>query len=53
MGAYPETSLKEACAKRDEARKLLALGLDPGENRKAMKAAQTAAGETFEVIARE
>ena len=49
MGTYPETSLKEACAKRDAARKQLALGIDPGENRNAMKAD----GETFEVIARE
>ena len=53
LGVYPETSLKEARAKRDEARKQLEQGIDPGENRKAMKAAQTAAGETFEVIARE
>ena len=53
LGVYPETSLAQARAKRDEARKQLALGIDPGENRKAMKAAQTADGETFEVIARE
>ena len=53
LGVYPETSLKEARAKRDEARKQLEQGIDPGENRKAMKAAQTADGETFEVIARE
>ena len=53
LGVYPETSLAQARAKRDEARKQLAQGVDPGENRKAMKAAQTADGETFEVIARE
>ncbi len=53
LGVYPETSLKEARAKRDDARKQLEQGIDPGENRKAMKAAQTADGETFEVIARE
>ena len=53
LGVYPETSLAQARAKRDEARKQLALGIDPGENRKAMKTAQTANGETFEVIARE
>ena len=45
MGTYPETSIKEVRAKRDEARKQLAQGIDPGENRKAMKAAQTADGE--------
>jgi integrase len=53
MGTYPETSLKEAREKRDEARKQLAQGIDPGENRKAKKAAQVAEGDTFEVIARE
>ncbi len=53
FGVYPDTSLKEAREKRDQARKQLAQGIDPGENRKAMKAAQTAEGETFEVIARE
>jgi len=53
FGVYPETSLKESRDKRDEARKLLAQGIDPGENRKAMKAAKTAESETFEVVARE
>jgi hypothetical protein len=53
MGVYPETGLKEARAKRDEARKLLADGVDPGETRKAMKAAKVADAETIEVIARE
>jgi hypothetical protein len=31
---YPDISLKEARARRDEARKLLANGIDPSENRK-------------------
>jgi integrase len=53
LGVYPEVSLKEARDKRDEARKLLASGVDPAENRKAMKAAQMANGETFEVVTRE
>jgi hypothetical protein len=53
FGVYPETGLKEARAKRDEARKLLTDGADPGETRKAMKAAQIADAETFEVVARE
>lgn len=53
FGVYPETGLKEARAKRDEARKLLADGVDPGETRKAIKAAQAADAETFEVVARE
>ena len=53
LGVYPETSLKDARDKRDEARKLLAQGIDPGEQRKAQKAVHTAETETFEVIARE
>ena len=53
FGVYPETSLRDARDKRDQARKQLAQGIDPGENRKAMKAAQMADGETFEVVARE
>jgi len=53
MGTYPETGLKGAREKRDEARKLLAQGIDPGEQRKAMKAAQGADAGSFEVIARE
>lgn len=54
FGAYPDTGLKEAREKRDAARKLLAAGVDPGENRKAMKASR-ALEETnsFEIIARE
>ncbi|MDD4906647.1 MAG: Arm DNA-binding domain-containing protein, partial [Methylobacter tundripaludum] len=35
LGVYPDTGLKQAREKRDEARKLLAEGIDPGENRKA------------------
>lgn len=53
LGVYPEVSLKEAREKRDEARKLLAQGIDPAANRKALKVAQVAEGETFEVVARE
>jgi len=52
MGTYPETSLKDARRKRDEARELLAQGIDPGEQRKAVKAAQSGA-DTFEAVARE
>lgn len=53
FGVYPETGLKDARDKRDDARKLLANGVDPSETKKAMKAAHTAAGDTFEVVARE
>ena len=54
FGGYPDVSLKAARAKRDEARAMLAAGIDPGENRKAQKAATTErATNSFEVIARE
>lgn len=54
FGGYPDLGLKEARQKRDEARKLLANGIDPGENRKAQKAAKEVRdANSFEVIARE
>ena len=54
LGVYPDVSLKLARDRRDEARRLLANEVDPGEHRKATRAArkeQTA--NSFEVIARE
>jgi integrase len=53
LGVYPETSLKDARGKRDQAREQIAKCIDPDENKKAMKAAQVADAETFEVVARE
>ena len=54
LGAYPDTGLKSARDKRDAARKLLAAGIDPGEQRKAAKAAGAErAANSLEVIARE
>ena len=54
MGVYPEVGLKAARDKRDEAKRLLADGIDPGENRKIQKAARTERSEnSFEVVARE
>ena len=54
MGTYPATSLADARGKRDAARKLVAAGIDPGEQRKAEKAAGVErAANSFEVIARE
>jgi integrase len=54
LGTYPEVSLKAAREKRDDARKLLAGGVDPSENRKASKAARAdRATNSFEVVARE
>ena len=54
VGVYPDISLKAARARRDEARALLAEGVDPGEHRKAVKAAKAdSAANSYEVIARE
>lgn len=54
FGTYPEIGLKKARADRDDARKMLAIGIDPSQHRKACKATrdvQTA--NSFEVICRE
>ncbi|MBU0593838.1 MAG: integrase arm-type DNA-binding domain-containing protein [Gammaproteobacteria bacterium] len=54
LGVYPDVGLKKARDRRDEARKLLAQDTDPGETRKAVKAARAdSAANSFEVIARE
>ncbi len=54
LGVYPDVGLKDARLRRDDARKLLADGIDPGENRKAQKATkQDRAANSFEVVARE
>jgi len=54
LGTYPETGLAEARSRHGEARKALAAGIDPGEQRKAEKAAGLErAGNSFEVVARE
>ena len=50
LGVYPETSLKQARDKRDEARQKLAEGIDPSESRKAEKINQT---YNFERVVRE
>lgn len=54
LGVYPEVSLKTARERRDDARKLLADGVDPSANRKAVKSARAEqAANSFEVLARE
>ncbi|MEO7323945.1 MAG: integrase arm-type DNA-binding domain-containing protein [Dokdonella sp.] len=54
MGTYPDTGLKDARDKRDAARKLLAAGVDPGEQRKAAKVAgEERAANSFAVLAAE
>lgn len=51
VGTYPDTSLKLARSKRDDARRLLAAGVDPSETRKAAKTYGTE--NSFEVVALE
>lgn len=53
LGVYPEVSLKAARAKRDEARRLLADGIDPSEHRQQSKSALAKGANSFETIARE
>lgn len=54
LGVYPETSLVEAREKREAVRKQLANGIDPGEVKKAERAAAVAETKNgFEVVARE
>ncbi|MCQ4164455.1 tyrosine-type recombinase/integrase [Tahibacter harae] len=54
LGVYPEVGLKDARARRDEARKLVAAGTDPSDARKAARlAGADEAANTFEALARE
>jgi integrase len=54
MGTYPETTLRQARDRRDQARSLLATGTDPSAARKAEKASVVnATSGSFEAVARE
>jgi len=54
MGVYPDVTLAAARARRDDARKLLASGVDPSVHRQAAKVAQAeSAANSFEIVARE
>lgn len=54
LGTYPEVSLARAREKRDEARKLLADGIDPGAAKQEKKRADKLAhANNFEAVARE
>jgi integrase len=54
LGTYPDTGLADARERRDAARKLLAAGVDPSEQRRAEKSAgANRAANSFEVITRE
>ncbi len=54
LGVYPDVGLKDARELRDDARKQVAAGINPSENRKAQRLTRNKqAANTFEVIARE
>jgi len=54
LGVYPEVKLVEAREKRDDARKMIANGIDPCQARKVQKSIQIQQAEnSFEAIARE
>lgn len=54
LGVYPDIGLKDARERREEARKLVAKGIDPADHKRATKAATLErAANSFEVVARE
>lgn len=53
LGVYPDVSLKDARERRDEARRLIANGIDPSQVRKGLHAETLADQETFQLIAEE
>lgn len=54
LGVYPDIGLKEARERREDAKKLLANGIDPSEHKKQQKEDYTAKHvNTFETIAKE
>ncbi|MBN3758572.1 integrase arm-type DNA-binding domain-containing protein [Paraburkholderia azotifigens] len=54
LGVYPTVSAKQARLRRDDARRLLANGIDPGLERKIQKASRIErAANSFEAVARE
>jgi len=54
LGTYPEVSLADARQRREDARKLLANGVDPSAVKKALKASRADSdANSFEVVARE
>src|SRR3546814_12521772 len=54
LGGWPTISLADARIRRDEAKKLVAAGIDPAlEKKRARIAAKYAAANTFEEVAKE
>lgn len=52
LGVYPEVSLADARQRRDDARKLVAAGVDPSEHKKTVRTEQLDEEKTFEAVAR-
>ena len=53
LGTYPEVSLKDARERRDEARRLMATGVDPAEQKRQDKhAAKLSAVNSFSAVAK-
>ena len=54
LGVYPGVGLRDARQKREDARRAVAVGIDPSVQRKAERAAgKRVAADTFEAVARE
>ncbi|MEQ1599832.1 MAG: integrase arm-type DNA-binding domain-containing protein [Methylotenera sp.] len=54
LGVYPSISLAQARERRDDSKKLIAINIDPSENRKQVKAiTKLNTDNSFELIARE
>lgn len=54
LGSFPDTTLKGAREKRNEARKLLEAGIDPGAQRRIQRLSKAALeANTFQVVAEE
>jgi integrase len=53
LGTYPTVTLAKARERREDARRLLANGIDPTAHKQAEKTAQSALAHTFEELARE
>lgn len=54
LGSYPAVTLADARQRREDAKKLLANGIDPGEMKKILKSTdKELSANTFEVIARQ
>lgn len=51
LGVYPETGLRDARGRRDEARRQIAAGIDPSDKRKAAKEAAITRAELSRLVA--